>query len=37
MRPDEGAATWKIILESEIFGNRNINTGTTLLLKTIVN
>ena len=26
-----------IILEPEILGNHNINTGTTLLLKTIVN
>ena len=25
------------ILEPEILGNHNINTGTTLLLKTIVN
>ena len=27
----------RIILEPEILGNHNINTGTTLLLKTIVN
>ena len=27
----------KSILEPEILGNHNINTGTTLLLKTIVN
>ena len=26
-----------IILEPEILGNHNINNGTTLLLKTIVN
>ena len=25
------------ILEPEILGNHNINTGTTLLLKTIIN
>ena len=30
-------ATSRPILEPEILGNHNINTGTTLLLKTIVN